>query len=87
MTKAAPVVLVTGGARGIGAAITARQAGAGWRVVAADRNEPGALVAGARFVTADVSDERAVAALIAGIQASEGRLDGVVCNAGIMIRK
>ncbi len=77
--------LVTGGARGIGAAITARLLHDGWRVVVADRDPPAS--ARGRVVTCDVSDEAAVAALIAGIAATEGRLDALVCNAGFGIRK
>ena len=80
------VALITGGARGIGTAITARLANAGWQVVVADREpapEPGA----ARVVRADVSDEQAVARLIDDVGSREKRLDGLVCNAGFMIRK
>ncbi len=80
------VALVTGGARGIGAAIAARLAAEGWRVVVADRNAPPRPGAG-KFVQADVSDENAVERLIDGIRTQEGRLDGLVCNAGFMIRK
>jgi NAD(P)-dependent dehydrogenase (short-subunit alcohol dehydrogenase family) len=79
------VVLVTGAAHGIGAAIAHRLAGHGWRVVGADRDET--TIAGVRSVRADVSDETQVRALIAGIRATEGRLDGLVSNAGIMVRK
>lgn len=86
MTATIPrVALVTGGARGIGAAIAARLAGDGWRVVVADRSaeEP---VSG-RFVACDVANEAAVAALVDGLRAGEGRLDALVCNAGFGIRK
>jgi NAD(P)-dependent dehydrogenase (short-subunit alcohol dehydrogenase family) len=38
-------------------------------------------------VACDVADEAAVATLIADLTAHEGRLDGLVCNAGINIRK
>jgi NAD(P)-dependent dehydrogenase (short-subunit alcohol dehydrogenase family) len=79
------VFLVTGGAAGIGAGIAARLAANGARVVIADR-EPAALD-GARSVLCDVSDETQVKTLIGGVLNIEERLDGVVCNAGFMIRK
>jgi NAD(P)-dependent dehydrogenase (short-subunit alcohol dehydrogenase family) len=79
--------LVTGGAHGIGAAVAARLARDGYRVVIADRDAVGALPANARGVVCDVADEASVAALIDGVRAQEGRLDALVCNAGINIRK
>ena len=81
-----PVALITGGARGIGAGIAARLATDGWHVVVADRDPTGAPP-GTRAVACDITDEAAVTALIADVTAQEGRLDGLVCNAGIMIRK
>ena len=88
----ARTALVTGAGRGIGAGIAARLAREGWRVIAADRTPPEATVAGGappggRFVVCDVAEAAAVATLIDGIAETEGRLDGLVCNAGIMIRK
>jgi len=80
------VALISGGARGIGAGIAARLAADGWRVVIADR-DPTTAPPGVRAVVCDIADEPAVAALIADLTAVEGRLDGLVCNAGIMIRK
>ncbi|MDJ0387070.1 SDR family oxidoreductase [Roseomonas sp. E05] len=79
-----PVALISGGAHGIGAGIAGRLKQDGWRVVTADLN-PGA--AGTRHVLADVADEAAVSALVEGVAAREGRLDALVCNAGIMVRK
>lgn len=84
MTDTSPVALVSGAAHGIGAGIAARLKRDGWRVVTADL-KPGA--AGTRHVIADVSDEAAVQALLDDVVAQEGRLDALVCNAGIMIRK
>jgi len=79
-------VLISGGARGIGAAIAARFARDGWRVVVADR-DPAAGPKGIRAVTCDVADEHEVAVLLADVRSRAGRLDALVCNAGIMIRK
>ena len=81
------VALVTGAARGIGSAIAARFARDGYRVIAVDRDASGAAPAGGRYASCDVSDEAAVNALIAGVRQDEARLDALVCNAGIMIRK
>jgi len=80
------VALVTGGAKGIGAAIARRMAGDGWRVVVADR-DPTPPGGAARAIRADVADEAEVRDLIDGVAREEGRLDALVCNAGFMIRK
>lgn len=81
------VALVTGAARGIGAAIAARLARDGWRVVTADRDQAMATSPLIRAVRADVSDEAAVRGLVRDVATVEGRLDALVCNAGFMIRK
>jgi NAD(P)-dependent dehydrogenase (short-subunit alcohol dehydrogenase family) len=83
----AKVVLATGGAAGIGRGVARRMIAEGWRVVVADRQPPSDEMAGTRFVQTDVSDEVAVAALVQGIRATEGRLDALVSNAGFMNRK
>jgi NAD(P)-dependent dehydrogenase (short-subunit alcohol dehydrogenase family) len=81
------VALISGGAKGIGAAIAARLSGDNWRVVVADREPVGTAPAGGRYVVCDVGDEVAVAALMGSICATEQRLDALICNAGFMIRK
>src|SRR5215472_2441629 len=88
----AKTALVSGAARGIGAAIAARLADSGWRVVLADRDPGGVRVARrigsrARFQEADVSVEEDVLRAINEVNEREGRLDALVCNAGLMIRK
>jgi NAD(P)-dependent dehydrogenase (short-subunit alcohol dehydrogenase family) len=84
---ASRVALVTGAAHGIGAAIAARLARDGYRVVVADIDASGRAPPGGRYVHCDVSDEAAVRTLVDTARVSEGRLDALVCNAGINIRK
>lgn len=82
--------LVTGAAHGIGAAVAGRLAQDGWKLVLLDRDEAGARTAeslGARFEAADVSSEADVIRAVNVLREREGRLDGLVCNAGFMIRK
>ncbi len=79
------VYLITGGASGIGAGIAKRLIADGAAVVIADKQP--AEFSGARGLICDVSQEAEVATLIADIARQEGRLDGIVCNAGFMIRK
>ena len=88
MSESPNVVLVSGGARGIGAAIGARLARAGTRVIAADRDIEGIAVPdGVRLVRCDVAQESEVTGLVNLIRERDGRLDGLVCNAGFMIRR
>jgi hypothetical protein len=83
-----PVALVSGGARGIGAAIAARLARDVWAVVVADRDCTGVAVpVGVRAVTCDVSDPVEVDALVDGLRTTVGRLDALICNAGFGITK
>ena len=82
----ARVALVTGGARGIGAAIAARLARDGYHLIIADLHAPEDAILG-RHVICDVADESDIAALMTDIRAREGRLDALVCNAGINVRK
>jgi len=80
-----PVILITGGAGGIGAGIARRLAADGAQVVIADKTP--AQIPNTRSVLCDVADEAQVTSLIAGIANIEGGLNGLVCNAGFMIRK
>lgn len=93
MDERAPrTVLVTGAAHGIGRAIAARLVGAGWRVHMVDIDQgvdeqAASLGDGhVRAHLADVADGAAIDTVVEAIEASDGRLDGVVANAGIMRR-
>ena len=81
------VVLVTGGARNIGAAIAARFASDGARVVVADLEVPADADARIRYETADVALEDDVEALFERLKSEYGRVDVLVNNVGIWFRR
>ena len=81
------VVVVTGAARGVGAGIARRFAGAGARVVLGDRDPAVSETAAgldALGVVADVTAPDDVAALFAQAREAHGRVDVLVNNAGII---
>lgn len=87
------VMIVTGGSRGIGAAVATRAAARGWSVCVdyrADRERADAVVEGIRAaggtalaVQADVAAEQDVERLFAEVDAELGRVGVLVNNAGI----
>jgi 3-oxoacyl-[acyl-carrier protein] reductase len=88
------VALITGGAQGIGRATAVRLAEAGRDIVVADITEPTetaqavqALGHRALAVTVDVTDPAAVQKLVQDAQAAMGRLDILVCCAGVLGRE
>lgn len=89
------VAFITGGAGGIAGAIANAFAAAGARLVLADRNETvakraeafRAAGAEATSVILDVTDEKAVNGAIEEARRSSGRLDIIVNNAAIIVRK
>jgi 3-oxoacyl-[acyl-carrier protein] reductase len=87
-------VVVTGGSRGIGLAISRRLAGAGYKVVAVARRESDELgnairrtvkegVGGLHFRAADLSEIDAIPAFVKGLRDEFGPIYGLVNNAGI----
>ena len=88
------ILLITGGSRGIGAATSVRAARAGWDVAInytrdataaeAVAAEVRALGRRAMVVQADVAEEAQVLAMFAAVDASWGRVTGLVNNAGIV---
>ncbi|MFN2203496.1 MAG: sorbitol-6-phosphate dehydrogenase [Caldilineaceae bacterium] len=89
------IALVTGGAQGLGAAISLRLAQEGAHIVVADLNETGAQetaqsihgATGRRTsaVGVDVTDEAQVAHMVSHVVDVFGRLDILVANAGIVM--
>jgi SDR family mycofactocin-dependent oxidoreductase len=96
----ASVALVTGAARGIGAATVTGLTAAGWTVVAVDacaddprlpypmatRGELDEVAdrAGAQAVVADAADAGAMAAVIADVERRHGGLDAFIAGAGVI---
>ncbi len=90
----APLMLITGGGRGVGAATARLAAAKGYDVaISYVANEPAALAVAAQVeamgrralaVRADSADPRQVADLFAAIDRSFGRIDVLVNNAGML---
>ena len=87
-------VIVTGGSRGLGLAMSAALAGAGYRVIAVARKVSAELTAAAanaaqegrgaiEFRACDLSDLEALAPLVRALRADFGALYGLINNAGL----
>lgn len=87
------VAIVTGGARGIGAAVAARLAAEGARVAVTDLDADAARATAASLgaetlgLACDVGEEVQVESCVASVLQRFGRLDVVVNNAGLMTFK
>jgi NAD(P)-dependent dehydrogenase (short-subunit alcohol dehydrogenase family) len=88
-----PAAIVTGAAHGIGRAITRRLVLDGWRACVVDlpgtgldrtyrRNQRSVI-----WIEGDAADEQTARQAVEGVLTRFGRLDALVSNAGIMIRK
>jgi NAD(P)-dependent dehydrogenase (short-subunit alcohol dehydrogenase family) len=79
-----PTVLVTGASSGIGAATASHLAAHGFRVFGTSRRRPADAPA-FEWLEMDVRDEASVGAAVGRMLVEAGRIDGLVCNAGIGI--
>jgi NAD(P)-dependent dehydrogenase (short-subunit alcohol dehydrogenase family) len=82
------ITLITGANKGIGYETARQLLERGHTVYIgardAERGETAAAALGARFVQLDVTDDASVSSALAAIDATEGRLDVLVHNAGIL---
>lgn len=91
-----PAAIITGSAHGIGRGIARHLLDKGWKVFALDRDgagldalarEQGEASGRLHVMTADTGSEADIEHALRHIGSLVDRLDGLVCNAGIMIRK
>lgn len=89
----APVAIVTGAAHGIGRAVARRLLDDGWRVGVLDLPGHGLAHSFSRrrrnlvLIEGDVAKESTARDAVETVMRKFGRLDGIVSNAGIMVRK
>jgi meso-butanediol dehydrogenase/(S,S)-butanediol dehydrogenase/diacetyl reductase len=88
LTDSVRSVVVTGGRRGIGAAIAARFANEGYGVLVCGRGaKPDSLPAGIHWASADVSRESDVQELFGQAMRLFGRISVLINNAGVQATK
>lgn len=89
----APVAIVTGAARGIGRAIAHHLLDGGWHVGAVDLPQAGLKRSYNRYgrnvvlIEGDVADEETALCAVKAVTDKFNRLDALVSNAGVMVRK
>lgn len=77
------VILITGGASGIGLASAQVAAANGAKVICADLQQSNDMPAGCEFQNLDVSNWEQTQALVQDVLARYGQIDGLVTSAGI----
>src|SRR6476469_633347 len=81
------VALVTGGSRGIGAAIAKRLSQEGMKVAIVGRSRPDlervAREINATAIVSNVAERGSAEAILAGVKSTLGDVDGLVPNAGV----
>lgn len=77
------IILVTGGARGLGKGCVQSCLARGWTVVVADLSHDGDLPEGVSFLECDVTEASAIHDVVSDVVQRFGRLDGTVANAGV----
>jgi NAD(P)-dependent dehydrogenase (short-subunit alcohol dehydrogenase family) len=93
MPRNSPVALITGGANGIGRAVARHLHATGWSIGIVDLPGSGlrrvfpAPARNAVLVEGDVREQETATRAVATVLDRFGRIDGLVSNAGIMIRK
>ena len=80
------LAVITGGARGIGAACAAHLAAAGARIAILDRSPADDMPPHAHFAPCDVADESAIEVAFADIRQALGPVDILVNGAGLTVR-
>jgi NAD(P)-dependent dehydrogenase (short-subunit alcohol dehydrogenase family) len=89
----APVAIVTGAARGIGRAIAHYLLEGGWHIGAVDLPQSGLKRSYNRYgrnvvlIEGDVADEETARRAVKALTGKFNRLDALVSNAGVMVRK
>ena len=88
-----PVAIVTGAARGIGRAIAHHLLDGGWHIGAVDLPQAGLKRSYNRYgrnvvlIEGDVADEETARRAVKAVTEKFNRLDALVSNAGVMVRK
>lgn len=78
-----PVMMITGASRGIGRGLAEHFVGHGYRVVGCSRGPGSFDHPGYQHAEVDVTNEAAVRAWVRSVRRSHGRIDVLVCNAGV----